>query len=113
MRSHVLRNAMLPVVTMLGMDVGIWLSNAVFIETVFGLPGVGRLLTRSLIARDLPVVLAITVFVSVLIIVLNAVVDLLYMVLDPRIRAGSADRQPDRPVAARTEPVATPAQQAG
>jgi peptide/nickel transport system permease protein len=113
MRSHVLRNAMLPVVTMLGMDVGIWLSNAVFIETVFGLPGVGRLLTRSLIARDLPVVMAITVFVSVLIIVLNTAVDLLYMVLDPRIRAGSADREPDRRVAARTEPVVTPAQQAG
>jgi peptide/nickel transport system permease protein len=113
MRSHVLRNAMLPVVTMLGMDVGIWLSNAVFIETVFGLPGVGRLLTRSLIARDLPVVMAITVFVSVLIIVLNTAVDLLYMVLDPRIRAGGAGRQSDRRVAARTEPVATAAQQAG
>src|SRR6478735_11504585 len=74
LRVHVLRNAMLPVVTMLGMDVGIWITNAVFIETVYGLPGVGKLLTRSLIARDLPVVLAITVFVSVLIIVLNAVV---------------------------------------
>jgi hypothetical protein len=57
--------------------------------------------------------MAITVFVSVLIIVLNTAVDLLYMVLDPRIRAGGADRQSDRRVAARTEPVATPAQQAG
>ena len=114
LRKHVLRNAMLPVVTMLGMDVGIWITNAVFIETVFGLPGVGKLLTTSLIRRDLPVVMAITVFLTVLIIVLNLIVDLIYAALDPRVRTGSGEtggggvRTP-----ARTEPVARPAQQPG
>jgi peptide/nickel transport system permease protein len=111
MRAHVLRNAMLPVVTMLGMDIGIWLSNAVFVETVFGLPGVGKLLTTSLIRRDLPVVMAITIFVAVLIIVLNMVIDLLYAVLDPRVRPGGGAQRGGR-ARARTgaEPVAAPAQ---
>jgi peptide/nickel transport system permease protein len=114
LRAHVLRNAMLPVVTMLGMDVGIWITNAVFIETVFGLPGVGRLLTTSLLRRDLPVVMAITVFLAVLIIVLNMVVDLLYAALDPRVRAGGGEQRVGGVRApARTEPVATPAQQPG
>jgi peptide/nickel transport system permease protein len=114
LRAHVLRNAMLPVVTMLGMDVGIWLSNAVFIETVFGLPGLGRLLTTSLVRRDLPVVMAITIFVSVLIIVLNMVIDLLYTMLDPRVRAGGGEQRGGGVRApARAEPVATPAQQPG
>jgi len=113
-RGHVLRNAMLPVVTMLGMDVGIWLTNAVFIETVFGMPGVGKLLTTSLLRRDLPVVMAITVFVSVLIIVLNMVVDLLYAALDPRVRTGGGEQRRGRTrTPARTEAVATPAQQPG
>jgi len=114
LRSHVLRNAMLPVVTMLGMDVGIWITNAVFIETVFGLPGVGKLLTTSLIRRDLPVVMAITIFLAVLIIVLNMVVDLIYAALDPRVRAAGGEQHggPAR-APARSEPVAKPAQQPG
>jgi len=91
LRVHVLRNALLPVVTMLSMDLGLWVSNAVFVETVFGLPGVGRLLTRSLVRRDLPVVMAIVVFVSLLIVALNLVVDLIYGALDPRVRAGKGD----------------------
>ena len=114
LRAHVLRNAMIPVVTMLGMDVGIWITNAVFIETVFGLPGVGKLLTTSLLRRDLPVVMAITVFLAVLIIVLNMLVDLLYAALDPRVRAGDGQqRVAGGRAPARTEPVATPAQQPG
>jgi dipeptide transport system permease protein len=88
LRSHVLRNAMLPVVTMLGMDLGIWIANVLFIETVFSLPGVGRLLTTSLARRDLPVVLAITVSVSLLIVLLTLIVDLIYGILDPRVRTG-------------------------
>jgi peptide/nickel transport system permease protein len=92
MRSHVLRNSMLPVVTMLGMDAGYWMGNALFVETVFGLPGVGRLLTTSLARRDLPVLMAITVFVSLLIIMLNLVIDVLYGVLDPRVRVGGEPR---------------------
>lgn len=86
LRSHVLRNAMLPVVTMLGMDAGVWMVNAIFVETVFGLPGLGRLLTTSLARRDLPVVMAITVFVSLFIVALSLVVDLVYGMIDPRVR---------------------------
>jgi peptide/nickel transport system permease protein len=93
LRSHVLRNAMLPVVTMVGMDLGVWMSNAIFVETVFGLHGLGRLLTRSLTRRDLPVVMAIVVFVSLLIVVLNLVVDALYAALDPRVRAREGGRE--------------------
>lgn len=89
LRAHVLRNAMLPVVTMLGMDVGYWMANVLFIETVFSMPGVGRLLTQSLSRRDLPVLMAITVIVSMLIVVLNLIVDLVYGMLDPRVRVGS------------------------
>jgi peptide/nickel transport system permease protein len=89
LRAHVLRNAMLPVVTMLGMDVGYWMANVLFIETVFSMPGVGRLLTQSLARRDLPVLMAITVIVALLIVVLNLVVDLVYGALDPRVRVGS------------------------
>jgi peptide/nickel transport system permease protein len=96
LRSHVLRNAMLPVVTMLSMDVGLWMSNAVFVETVFGLPGIGRLLTRSLVRRDLPVVMAIVVFVSLLIVVLSVLVDLIYGALDPRVRVGAGEREDRR-----------------
>ena len=88
LRGHVLRNAMLPVVTMLGMDVGYWMANVIFIETVFSLPGIGRLLTQSLSRRDLPVLMAITVIVSLLIVVLNLVIDLVYGALDPRVRVG-------------------------
>jgi peptide/nickel transport system permease protein len=116
LRSHVLRNAMLPVVTMLGMDLGVWMSNAVFVETVFGLPGIGRLLTRSLIRRDLPVVMAIVVFVSLLIVVINLLVDLIYGSLDPRVRAGkggtergaSSSRRARQPRLGRSETAGAP-----
>ena len=80
---------MLPVVTMLGMDVGYWMANVLFIETVFSLPGVGHLLTQSLARRDLPVLMAITVIVALLIVILNLVVDLVYGMLDPRVRFGT------------------------
>jgi peptide/nickel transport system permease protein len=86
MRSHVLRNAMLPVVTMLGMDIGLALGGAVFTETVFGLPGLGRTAIVHLEGYDLPTVMGITVFATVCVIAFNLIVDLLYAVIDPRIR---------------------------
>lgn len=85
-RSHVLRNAMLPVVTMLGMDIGIALGGAIFTETVFGLPGLGQTALRHLEGFDLPTVQGIVVFATLSIILFNLVVDLLYAVIDPRIR---------------------------
>jgi peptide/nickel transport system permease protein len=86
MRSHVLRNAMLPVVTMLGMDIGLAMGGAIFTETVFGLPGIGRTAVVALEGFDLPTVQGIVVFATVAIIVFNLAVDLLYAVIDPRIR---------------------------
>jgi peptide/nickel transport system permease protein len=83
---HVMRNAMLPVVTMLGMDIAIALGGAVFTETVFGLQGLGQTAVRSLGQFDLPVTTGIVVFAAVAVIVFNLVVDLLYAYIDPRIR---------------------------
>ncbi len=86
MRSHVLRNAMLPVVTMLGMDIGLVLGGAIFTETVFSLPGLGRTALQAVTTFDLPTVQGIVVFGTVAIIVFNLLVDLLYVAIDPRIR---------------------------
>ena len=86
MRAHVLRNAMLPVVTMLGMDVGVALGGAIFTETVFTLPGLGNTAILAIQNFDLPTVQGIVVFATISIIVFNLVVDLLYAVIDPRIR---------------------------
>ncbi|MFL5972153.1 MAG: ABC transporter permease, partial [Gaiellaceae bacterium] len=86
MRSHVLRNAMLPIVTMLGMDIGVALGGAIFTEAVFGLPGLGRSALQALEGFDLPAVMGIVVFATICVIVFNLFVDLLYAVIDPRIR---------------------------
>jgi len=86
MRSHVLRNALLPVVTMLGMDIGVALGGAIFTESVYSLPGLGRTLLQSLDAVDMPIMVGIVVFATTCIILINLMVDLLYAVIDPRIR---------------------------
>jgi peptide/nickel transport system permease protein len=85
-RSHVFRNAMLPIVTMLGMDIGTALSGVIFIETVFGLPGLGGTLRGAIPGRDLPLILGVVMFTTVGILVLTLMVDLAYAFLDPRIR---------------------------
>ena len=86
LRAHVFRNASLPVITMLGMDVGVAFAGALFIETAFTLPGMGQLLVRALANADAPVILGIVLAVSVVVVLANLVVDILYSVLDPRIR---------------------------
>ena len=86
LRSHVLRNAMLAVVTMLGMDIGIALGGAIFTETVYGLPGLGQVALESITTFDLPIAQGIVVFGTISIIVFNLFVDLLYAWIDPRIR---------------------------
>lgn len=85
-RSHVLRNAMLPVVTMVGMDIGLLLGGSIFIEAVFGLPGLGGLAIQSISTFDLPVLQGVVIFGAVAIIIFSLVVDLLYAWIDPRIR---------------------------
>jgi peptide/nickel transport system permease protein len=84
--SHTLRNALLPVVTMLGMDIGIGLGGAIFTETVFNLPGLGQTAVIGISNQDLAIVQGVIVFATVAIIVFNLVVDLLYAWIDPRIR---------------------------
>jgi peptide/nickel transport system permease protein len=85
LRRHVARNALLPVVSMLGMDVGLAFGGAIFIETVFDLPGVGQALYRGLGTADEPVILGVALVVSVAVVIANLVVDLLYCFIDPRI----------------------------
>jgi peptide/nickel transport system permease protein len=84
--SHVLRNALLPVVTMLGMDIGIALGGAIFTESVYQLPGLGQTAIIGISNQDLAIVQGVIVFATFAIIVFNLLVDLLYAWIDPRIR---------------------------
>ena len=84
--SHVLRNALLPVVTMLGMDIAVGLGGAIFTEGVYQLPGLGRTIIVSLQSEDLATIQAVVVFSTICILVFNLIVDLLYAWVDPRIR---------------------------
>jgi peptide/nickel transport system permease protein len=83
---HVLRNSMLPVVTILGMDVGLALGGAVFTESVFNLHGLGAELVTAALNKDVPLVVGIVVFATIAVVVFNLLVDLAYAWLDPRIR---------------------------
>jgi peptide/nickel transport system permease protein len=84
--SHVLRNAMLPVVTMLGMDIGVALGGAIFTESVYQLPGLGRSLILGVQANDFATVQGVVVFATLAILFCNLIVDVLYAWIDPRIR---------------------------
>ena len=86
--QHVLRNAMLPVVTAFGMDVALALGGAVLLESVYSLPGLGYVAIKSLSQFDYPITLGVVVFASVVVIIFNLIVDLLYAWIDPRIRLG-------------------------
>jgi len=89
MRKHVLRNAMLPIVTMIGMDLGFGFASAIFVEQVFGLPGLGSMAVTALrgsVGFDLPAITGVVLVVGFAIVAINLVVDLLYAWLDPRIR---------------------------
>ena len=86
MRSHILRNSMLPVVTILGMDLALALGGAIFTESIFGLPGLGRSVIVAYEKSDLPVIVGVVVFSTIVIIIFNLIVDCFYAVVDPRIR---------------------------
>jgi len=83
---HALRNALIPVVTVLGLQLGTLLSGAVLTETVFAWPGIGRLLVDAVLARDYPIIQGATLLIAATFVALNLAVDLLYGLLDPRIR---------------------------
>jgi peptide/nickel transport system permease protein len=88
--KHALKNALIPVITIIGLDFGYLLGGAVLTESIFSWPGLGRWLWLSVGARDLPAIQAGVLFVAALFMAVTLVVDLLYAVVDPRIRAGSA-----------------------
>ena len=83
--KHALRNALIPLVTVIGMEFGFLLGGAVIIETVFAWPGVGRLIVQSILDRDYPVVQAAVMLLAIVFVVVNLLVDLLYAWLDPNI----------------------------
>jgi len=85
---HALRNAALPLTTMLGLELAALLTGAVIVETVFAWPGIGRLAIDSVASRDYPVVQAVVLLIASIFVVINLLVDLSYLVLDPRIRDG-------------------------
>ncbi len=90
--KHALRNAIIPVVTVAGLQFGALLSGALLVETVFNWPGLGRLAFDSILRRDTPVLLGVLLMTAVLVVVANLLTDLLYRRIDPRIRVGgSAD----------------------
>ena len=86
MTQHVLRNSMLPIVTILGMDLGLALGGAIFTESIFNLPGLGHEIINAYNTADLPMITGIVVFSTVAVIIFNLIVDVTYGFLDPRIR---------------------------
>lgn len=85
-RVHALKNAMIPIVTIVGLEVGTLMGGAVLVETIFALPGVGRLIVNNIFARDFPIVQGAVLFLALVRLGTNLTVDLLYAYLDPRIR---------------------------
>jgi peptide/nickel transport system permease protein len=85
---HALKNAMLPVVTVIGIEFAFLIGGLVVTETVFNLPGVARFLVQAILWRDYPVVQNLVMFIAIVVIISNLIVDMLYGVLDPRVRYG-------------------------
>ena len=84
--KHAMRNAMIPVVTFIGFQLGALIGGAVVVEKIFAWPGVGRLVIQSIFARDYPMVQGIVLFLSFIFVFINLLVDITYTILDPRIR---------------------------
>ena len=85
--KHALPNSLIPVLTVIGTDFGSYLSGAVLTESIFGWPGLGRLTLEAILKRDLPIVQGTVLFMALMFICVNLVVDILYGIIDPRIRA--------------------------
>lgn len=83
---HALRNALIPIVTIIGLETGVLLSGAVLTETIFSLPGVGTRMVDAILSRDYPVIQGFTILIALIFVVTNLVVDISYAFLDPRIR---------------------------
>jgi ABC-type dipeptide/oligopeptide/nickel transport system permease component len=90
MGKHVFRNALVPVVTIVGTDFGSYLGGSVLTESIFGWPGLGRLIVQSILRRDFPVIQGAVLFMAVLFVVVNLIVDVSYGFIDPRVRGEGA-----------------------
>jgi len=84
--KHVLRNALIPVITIVGADFGSYLSGSVLTESIFGWPGLGRFIVQAILKRDFPVIQGAVLFMAVLFVLVNLAIDLSYGAIDPRIR---------------------------
>lgn len=84
--GHILRNSLIPVITVLGMTTADILGGSIIVENVFSLPGIGRLISVSVASRDLPLLQGLTFYLAIIVILCNFAVDLIYSVVDPRIR---------------------------
>ena len=89
--AYVLRNSLVPIITGAGLILAYLLAGAVLVEVTFALPGIGSLLVDSINAKDIPVVQALAMLIALVVVLINLVVDLLYVAVDPRIRAGLVD----------------------
>ena len=87
-RRHALKNALIPVVTMLGLQMAMLFGGALVVETIFAIPGLGRLIVDAIFTQDFPMVQGIVLFMAVFVLTANFIVDILYSFLDPRIRFG-------------------------
>jgi peptide/nickel transport system permease protein len=89
--KHALRNALIPVVTIVGIQMGHLLSGTVIVETVFGWPGIGKLLADSIEVRDIPMIQGCVVFIAAMFSIVNLLVDVSYRLLDPRVKYGEGN----------------------
>ena len=85
---HALRNALIPVVTMAGLQLGTLLSGAVLTEQVFGIPGIGKLVVDAVFNRDYPVIQGVVLVTGLLYVLINLITDILYALINPRLRGG-------------------------
>ena len=84
---HILKNALIPVITFTAMIIAEIMAGSIIVEQVFSVPGIGRLLVSSISNRDYPVVQAMVVYITAIVIIINFIVDMLYQLADPRVRA--------------------------
>ena len=92
MRFHLLPNILIPIITILAVEFGTLIAFATVTETIFAWPGLGKLVIDAIVNLDRPIVVAYLMFVVTLFLILNLIVDIMYAVLDPRIRVQGEDR---------------------
>jgi peptide/nickel transport system permease protein len=84
--KHAFKNALIPVLTVIGLTAALLVSGAVVTETVFGLPGIGSLVVSAVLRRDYPVIQGALLIIAALYVLINFVIDMLYLVIDPRVK---------------------------